>query len=227
MNQANKKNIRKALLLSMERVIARSCYNGSIRNYGAWGVQESDGRFFRYPLTVFNKDSKDVKSKNPDVGMSLEGLKSSFYQFGKNELHVIEALDFILTSLEEEYGLNIYQSTETRIPDSYKLLKPETIFEAEACMGATGGGWNFNKPSLRDVYESPEGVRYALIKDILQPIRSPSEMQEIVESCAVNENLWHRFESPRLDDKKFHSFVEFGDSQDIAKLHALMRSKKR
>ena len=155
----------------------------------------------------------------------MEALKNSYYLFGKNELHVIEALDFILTSLEKEYGLNIYRTTSEPIPEGYRLLNAETIFEAEIFLGASGGGWESSKPSPRDVYESPDGTKYVLIKGALHPIRSPAQMKEIVESCDANENLWHRFESPRFNEK-YYSFVEFGDGDDIKELYTLMRGQR-
>ncbi|MDO8289178.1 MAG: hypothetical protein Q7T44_08170 [Parvibaculum sp.] len=226
MDSANRKIARKALLLSMEKVIARSCYNGHIQNYGAWGALEDEGRFFRFPLTLFNSDCPNEKSKNPDVGISLDSLKSSFYKFGANELHVIEALDFILANLEMEYGLDIYTSSPSSfLPEGYKLLNSETVFEATACIGEVSGGWVFDNPLARDIYESPEGVRHVYVRDSLYPVCGPELMKEIVESCASNGNLWYRFQTPRSNDQRYFSFVERGSRDEIQKLHSLKGEK--
>ena len=226
MNSNNKNMARKALLLSMEKVLARSCYNGNIQNYGAWGVPEDEGRFFRFPLTLFNEDCPNQKSKSPDTGISLDSLKSSYYKFGANELHIVDALEFILASLENEYGLDIYKNVEhSFIPAGYKQLSAETVFEAQVTAGAVGAGWIFDNPATRDIYESPDGIKYAYIKGDLHPICSPALMNRIIDSCSDNENLWHRFQSPRLTDKHYYSFFEFGSKDDIKKVYSLMEGK--
>src|SRR5690606_15302554 len=138
------------------------------------------------------------------------------YTFGANELHVIDALDFILAHLEKEYGLDIYRNTVAPyVPDGYKLLRAEIVFEAKIFIGDVCGSWIFEKPMERYIYESREGDRYVFIGENLHPIRSSSYMKIIVESCADTEEFWHSFKSPRSSDQKFHPFVEFGDSGEI------------
>ncbi|MFH1524742.1 MAG: hypothetical protein ABIF04_07230 [Chloroflexota bacterium] len=113
---------RRALLCELESIIGDLCFGSFIQNYGPGGVLESEGRWIRYPVTfkteeagliadgmevIKVKKKDEVKTKYPcskriPEGMLLEG----FYKFGANELHILKALDDILTRLEKKYNVS-------------------------------------------------------------------------------------------------------------------------
>ena len=113
---------RRALLCELESIIGNLCYGSFIQNYGPGGVWESEGRWIRYPVTfkvdhpeaiadgievLRVKDKEEVKTQSPcskriPESMLLEG----FYKFGANHLHILEALDDILTRLEKKYNVS-------------------------------------------------------------------------------------------------------------------------
>jgi hypothetical protein len=93
----------------MESILGNECYNGNIQNYGPGGVRESDGRAFRYPLTLRGKDGAVTKIRDAHVpsATSTEDLLRGYYAFGANRLDVVAGLDKILTFLEQQHGLVI------------------------------------------------------------------------------------------------------------------------
>lgn len=94
------------LLIRMESIIGNECYNGNIQNYESYGVWESEGRSFRYPLT-FIKDGKALKQYGLSGELADEELLTGQYRFGANELGIFRALVKIVRVLKEEYGLDV------------------------------------------------------------------------------------------------------------------------
>jgi hypothetical protein len=102
-------NARRRLLVRLESMLGNECYNASIQNYGPGGVREADGRAFRYPLTVREKDGTTTKVRETVVPASVgnEVLLSGYYAFGANQLDIMASLDRILDYLEGHHGLEI------------------------------------------------------------------------------------------------------------------------
>ena len=96
---AKQTKARRALLARLETMIGSECYNGNIQNYGPGGVWEGQGRKFKYPLsyTVGSSGEFDLRKQ----------LMTGHYVFGANKLHIMRALDNVLTYLEEKHGLKI------------------------------------------------------------------------------------------------------------------------
>ncbi len=55
---------RAKLLAELEQIVGNNCYNGSIQNYGPYGVYEGAGRYFRYPLTVSDAEGNTKKVRS-------------------------------------------------------------------------------------------------------------------------------------------------------------------
>ena len=98
---------RKNLLLELENIVGNECYNGSIQNWGPNGVFLGEGREFRYPVTFKDENQEKIKKRWPDFELPAEMVKTGYYAFGRNELHIVKALDRVLSHLEENYGLNL------------------------------------------------------------------------------------------------------------------------
>ncbi len=98
-------NEKKALLAKLESIIGNSCYNGNIQNWGPNYERYCDGREFRYPITFLDKGQEKDKCHKTDISMSLERMRTGYYAFGANQLHIIEALEEVIDYLEENYGL--------------------------------------------------------------------------------------------------------------------------
>jgi hypothetical protein len=98
----NKKRI--ALLMELERIVGKQCYNGNIQNYGPGGMFEGEGRSFRYPLTVI-EDGKNAKVYDRELPANV--VMTGHYAFGANQLHIVRALDKILEHLEQNHQLKI------------------------------------------------------------------------------------------------------------------------
>lgn len=103
----NKK--RRALLIELERIIGRKCYNGSIQNFAPGGIPLGEGRSFRYKLTLIKKNGERVKPALPgDLLQSTDTeFRTAHYKFGANELGIMRGLEEVLTYLEEHHGLKI------------------------------------------------------------------------------------------------------------------------
>ena len=100
---------RRKLLVQLEGILGKECYNGSIQNYGPGGSREAEGRSFRYPLTVRETDGEKQKIRSftiPD-NISDEAVRSGYYAFGANQLDVMSGIERILSFLEEKHGLVI------------------------------------------------------------------------------------------------------------------------
>ena len=98
---------KKQLILKLESIIGGSCYNSNIQNYGPGGEWEGEGRGFRYPLTFIDEKGQKLKYKGHSYYQITETmLKNGYYAFGANELHIMDALERILTLFEKEYGMN-------------------------------------------------------------------------------------------------------------------------
>lgn len=97
---------RKELLLKLEQMIGDNCYNGNIQNFYMW-EWSYEGRWFRYPLTFINKDGKKEKCRYPESRMASDKLRTGFYAFGANQLHIIDGLIQVLEYLEENHGLKL------------------------------------------------------------------------------------------------------------------------
>ena len=82
---------RKRLLVRLESIIGRLCYNANIQNYAAWGEWESAGRRFRYPLAFIGEDGGRRKTSAPDAAWPAKTLLSGHYAFGANQLLIIRA----------------------------------------------------------------------------------------------------------------------------------------
>lgn len=100
------KESRKRLLLQLENIIGRECYNSNIQNWAAFGVLEGKGRNFRYPLTLRNESGEKIQRRNLDFSLSANQVKSGHYAFGANQLYIIDGLEKVLEFLEDEYGFD-------------------------------------------------------------------------------------------------------------------------
>lgn len=99
--------VRKGLLIDLERIVGHEFYNSNIQNWGPGGVFEGEGRAFRYPVNFVDKDGGRVKFKRVDPGMSADVLITGSYKVGANELNIMRALDQIVSHLEKNYGLSL------------------------------------------------------------------------------------------------------------------------
>ncbi|WP_143201378.1 hypothetical protein [Bradyrhizobium sp. NAS96.2] len=100
----NKKRL--GLLRKLESIIGNECYNGSTQNWGPGGRFEGEGREFRYPLTVLGEDGSKIKVKS-DRPLSLDVAMTGYYAFGANQLHIMRALEQVLSYLEANNQLKI------------------------------------------------------------------------------------------------------------------------
>jgi hypothetical protein len=86
-------------------IIGNEFYNGNIQNWGPGGVFEGEGRSFRYPLILRDKDGKGSKTWHVDAGLPADQVITGMYKFGANELSIMRALDRAISHLERNYGL--------------------------------------------------------------------------------------------------------------------------
>lgn len=98
---------RAKLLSELEYLIGNNCYNGNIQNYGAGGAYYGEGRTFRYPLTTLDAKREKQKTYGSASTNDPEALKTGYYAFGANRLHIMTALDEVLRHLEEHHNLKI------------------------------------------------------------------------------------------------------------------------
>ena len=96
----------KELLIKMENIIGNECYNGNIQNYESWGVLDSVGRTFRYPV-VFDIDDIEHKRRMVSTDLSEDVLVTGHYKFGANELAIFHALIKIVKMLEQDYDFKL------------------------------------------------------------------------------------------------------------------------
>ena len=107
MNEAKLSDRRKRLLLTLENMIGNQCYNAKIQNWGPNGLFEGEGREFRYPITFRIDQSQKTKSRRPAYDLPGNVVQTGYYAFGQNELHIMRALDKVLSFLETRYGLDV------------------------------------------------------------------------------------------------------------------------
>jgi hypothetical protein len=101
------KKARMRLLLELESIVGRECYNGNIQNWGAHGTFLGEGREFRYPVTFLDSQGRKDKRWHTDSSMAPEIAITGYYAFGANQLSIIRALDKVLAYLEREHGLEL------------------------------------------------------------------------------------------------------------------------
>lgn len=92
------------LLIDLENIVAKNCYNEGIGNY------------IRYPIKYINKEHYEVKTEIPH-SLQSEQLLRSYYSFGANRLEIYKALEEIVEYLKKNYNL-VIESDET---DASKL----------------------------------------------------------------------------------------------------------
>lgn len=99
--------VRREVLVALESIVGSECYNASMQNYGPGGVREADGRAFRYPIVLRSMDGTKTKIRESHIPASAtdEMVRSGNYQFGANQLDIMEALEHILRYLESQHGL--------------------------------------------------------------------------------------------------------------------------
>lgn len=100
-------NKRAKLLATLEDLVGNECYNGSIQNWGPGGRFEGEGREFRYPTTFISRDGIKIKRRSAAIDLPSDVVRSGYYAFGANQLHIIKGLDRVIKHLESEYGLKI------------------------------------------------------------------------------------------------------------------------
>ena len=96
----------KQLLINLESIVGNECYNSNIQNYGSWGVLESEGRSFRYPVKFFD-GKNEHKEWSVKSGIPSEELITGYYPFGANELNIYRALYKVLKYLEMNHDLKL------------------------------------------------------------------------------------------------------------------------
>jgi len=101
MNEEQKKQI----LSKMESIIGHNCYNGNTQNWGPYGEWLGEGRFIRYPITFLDDSKQKCKRFQFDAGMNMKKIRTGYYNFGANNLMIIQALEKIIDMLETEYKL--------------------------------------------------------------------------------------------------------------------------
>lgn len=96
---------RRQLLIELERIIGRSCYNGHIQNYGPGGSWEGEGRRFRYPMAL--GPGRAVREGTVLDSVSNAELLGGHYAFGANRLGIMRALLDVVKHLEQNYGFQV------------------------------------------------------------------------------------------------------------------------
>jgi hypothetical protein len=101
---------RRSVLTELERIVGNQTYNAKIQNWGPNGTFLGEGREYRYPVTVMDSQGRRRKIYDKiDAAVSMEELRSAYYGFGANNLHIGLALQKVLAYLEENYGLDVSQ----------------------------------------------------------------------------------------------------------------------
>jgi hypothetical protein len=98
---------RKRLLIELEDIVGKEFYNAKIQNWGPGGIFAGEGRSFRYPITLQDKQRGNVKTKHIDSALPPETVITGSYRMGANELGIMRALDKVLSHLESHYGLDL------------------------------------------------------------------------------------------------------------------------
>jgi hypothetical protein len=95
--------------VSWNRSLATSA-TGNIQNWGPNGVFYGYGREFRYPITFSGKTDETVKRSGSYSDFPAEVQITGRYKFGSNELHIIGALDKVISYLKEHNDLKSIQN---------------------------------------------------------------------------------------------------------------------
>lgn len=98
---------RAKLLAELGVIVGGNCYNGNIQNWGPHGIYEGEGRSFKYPLTLIDATGNKTKRRYKDDEDNPSILSTCHYVFGANKLHIIKALDELVSYLEQEHGLQL------------------------------------------------------------------------------------------------------------------------
>jgi hypothetical protein len=98
---------RLALLQQLEHIIGNEIYNPKIQNRGSGGVLESEGRRYRYPLTFQNDSGELLKGAVFYGHLPTNVQMTGYYAFGSNHLHILHALDKVVTYLQEHNSLQV------------------------------------------------------------------------------------------------------------------------
>ncbi len=100
---------RTKLLFELEEIIANECYNPKTRNYGSHGVQDSDGRRYRYPITFIDSQGNRDKRRGltPQAIPPPEVAITGYYQVGMNELQIMRGLEKLVEYLERNHNLTV------------------------------------------------------------------------------------------------------------------------
>lgn len=97
---------RAQLISQIEAIIGNNCYNDNIQNWGPYGTYEGEGREFRYPITFLDGEGNKLKRWSAS-GMEPDIMRTGYYAFGANRLHIMKALDEVVAFLEREHSLKI------------------------------------------------------------------------------------------------------------------------
>jgi len=106
------------LLEKMEQIIGNNFYNDHIQNYESWGMLESTGRAYRYPVTFVLQDGTRLNRGDWHDDLTPEALITGHYKVGANEMNVYRALVAIVDLLQDEYGLQLQGASRTETPTS-------------------------------------------------------------------------------------------------------------
>lgn len=98
---------RNRLLIELEKIVGNEFYKRNIQNWGPGGVCEGEGRTFRYPLILHDKEGHATKTRQVDAALPAEQVITGMYKFGANELSIMRELDQLLTHLERHYRLDL------------------------------------------------------------------------------------------------------------------------
>jgi hypothetical protein len=93
-----------SLIKHLEEIVGRSCYNPNIQNWGPNGNRLKEGRTFRYPITFHTPDGPK-KGDQWFADLNRTEQMTGYYQLGANRLPIMDALNDVLTYLEENNGL--------------------------------------------------------------------------------------------------------------------------
>lgn len=102
-------NLLKDLIINMEQRIGGECYNSNIQNYGSWGTWEGEGREFKYPFNYYDNKKNKIKEWRISENMTPEEIKSAYYAFGANQLHIGRALLNLIDYLEKRYEIDFIE----------------------------------------------------------------------------------------------------------------------
>ena len=98
------------IIAELEHLIGSECYNPN--SYDGWN--DVEGREFRYPINIRNRNGEFVKVRTSINTTALlekkeitpEAIKYMKYKFGSNELFVGLGLIHVLEFLENRYNLD-------------------------------------------------------------------------------------------------------------------------